>query len=125
MSFSRIAQNPVCNGSGGGGTGRDDLKERSMISAGGNTVISYLRPTLCAGTTAGAPGGDLLEQFVAQRDEAAFAALLRRHGPMVWRVCQRLLTDRQDAEDAFQATFLVLARKAAAIRRRKLLANWL
>jgi RNA polymerase sigma factor (sigma-70 family) len=96
-----------------------------MTSAGGNTVISYLRATLCAGTTAGAPDGDLLEQFVAQRDEAAFAALLRRHGPMVWRVCQRLLTDRQDAEDAFQATFLVLARKAAAIRRRKLLANWL
>jgi RNA polymerase sigma factor (sigma-70 family) len=74
---------------------------------------------------AGAPNEELLEQFVAQRDEAAFAALLRRHGPMVWGVCQRLLAHRQDAEDAFQATFLILARKAAAIGRRKLLANWL
>jgi RNA polymerase sigma factor (sigma-70 family) len=96
-----------------------------MTSADGNTVISYLRMTLCAATRAGAPDEELLEQFVTQRDEAAFAALLRRHGPMVWGVCQRLLAHRQDAEDAFQATFLVLARKAAAIGRRQLLANWL
>src|SRR5262249_54173146 len=66
-----------------------------------------------------------LEQFVARRDEAAFAALLRRHGPMVWGVCRRLLLHPQDAEDAFQVTFLILARKAAAIGQRKLLANWL
>jgi RNA polymerase sigma factor (sigma-70 family) len=96
-----------------------------MTSADGNTVISYLRMTLCAGTWGGAPDEELLEQFVTQRDEAAFAALLRRHGPMVWGVCQRLLAHRQDAEDAFQATFLILARKAAAIGRRQLLANWL
>jgi RNA polymerase sigma factor (sigma-70 family) len=104
---------------------REALKECSMTSADGNTVISYLRRTLCAGTLAGAPDEELLEQFVAQRDEAAFAALLRRHGPMVWGVCQRLLAHRQDAEDAFQATFLILARKAAAVGRRQLLANWL
>jgi RNA polymerase sigma-70 factor (ECF subfamily) len=96
-----------------------------MTSADGDTVISYLRMTLCAGTMAGAPDGELLEQFLAQRDEAAFAALLRRHGPMVWRVCRGLLAHPQDAEDAFQATFLILARKAAAIGRRQLLANWL
>src|SRR5262249_2065020 len=96
-----------------------------MTSADGNTVISYLRMTLCAGARAGAPDEELLEQFVTQRDEAAFAALLRRHGPMVWGVCQRLLAHRQDAEDAVQATFLILARKAAAIDRRRLLANWL
>jgi RNA polymerase sigma factor (sigma-70 family) len=96
-----------------------------MTQAGGNKVINYLRRTLCADAHAGAPDEQLLEQFVAQRDEAAFAALLRRHGPMVWGVCRRLLTHHQDAEDAFQATFLVLAGKAASIRRRKLVANWL
>jgi RNA polymerase sigma factor (sigma-70 family) len=96
-----------------------------MTPADGDTVISHLRRTLRAGVFAGAPDEELLERFVAQRDEAAFAALLRRHGPLVWGICQRLLAHRQDAEDAFQATFLVLARKAASIGRRKLLANWL
>ena len=96
-----------------------------MTSADGNTVISYLRMTLCSRTAASAPDEELLERFVTQRDEPAFTALLRRHGPMVWGVCQRLLAHRQDAEDAFQVTFLILARKAAAISRRQLLANWL
>jgi RNA polymerase sigma factor (sigma-70 family) len=75
-------------------------------------------------------GGDqtdeqLLECFVRRRDEAAFEALVRRHGPMVLGVCRRVLGHFQDAEDAFQATFLVLLRKAAAIGRRELLGNWL
>jgi RNA polymerase sigma factor (sigma-70 family) len=71
------------------------------------------------------PDAQLLEQFVLRRDETAFEALLHRHGPLVFGVCRRLLYNRQDAEDAFQATFLVLARKAGAISRRALLANWL
>jgi RNA polymerase sigma factor (sigma-70 family) len=71
------------------------------------------------------PDHELLGRYVRDGDEAAFEALLLRHGPMVLRVCQRVLAQRQDAEDAFQATFLVLARKAARIARRELLANWL
>jgi RNA polymerase sigma factor (sigma-70 family) len=67
----------------------------------------------------------LLKRFVTCHDEAAFAALVARHGPMVFGVCRRLLRHRQDAEDAFQATFLILVRKAAAISRRELLGNWL
>jgi RNA polymerase sigma factor (sigma-70 family) len=75
------------------------------------------------------PGGNedqqLLEDFLGRRDEAAFEALLRRHGPMVLGVCRRLLHDPHDSEDAFQATFLVLLRKAASLRRRDVLAGWL
>jgi RNA polymerase sigma factor (sigma-70 family) len=68
---------------------------------------------------------DLLEQFIARHDEAAFAALLARHGPLVLAVCRQVLRDAHDAEDAFQATFLILARKAASIRRQESLAAWL
>jgi RNA polymerase sigma factor (sigma-70 family) len=67
----------------------------------------------------------LLERFARQRDESAFAALVRRHGPMVLGVCQRILRNPQDAEDAFQATFLVLIRKTGSLARPELLANWL
>src|SRR6476469_162130 len=69
--------------------------------------------------------GQLLERYVRTRQEAAFAALVQRHGPMVWGVCRRVLRSHHDAEDAFQATFLVLVRKAASIVPRQMVANWL
>jgi RNA polymerase sigma factor (sigma-70 family) len=73
------------------------------------------------------PEGDgvLLARFVAGREEAAFAALVRRHGPMVLGVCRRVLRHAHDADDAFQATFLVLAHKAASVLKREALGNWL
>jgi RNA polymerase sigma factor (sigma-70 family) len=67
----------------------------------------------------------LLRRFVADRDEAAFAALVQRHGTMVLGVCHGVLGHQQDAEDAFQATFLVLARKANAIRKQESVSSWL
>jgi RNA polymerase sigma factor (sigma-70 family) len=72
-----------------------------------------------------ATDGQLLARFVRLRDQAAFAALFRRHGPMVWSVCRRVLPDSDSAEDAFQATFVVFFRKAGSIGRPELLANYL
>jgi RNA polymerase sigma factor (sigma-70 family) len=95
-----------------------------MATASSNSIVRSLR-TLAAKTKDG--GGDdreLLGRFVSRRDEAAFAALVARHGPMVWNVCRRMLADTHAAEDAFQATFLVLVRKAASLRSGEL-ANWL
>jgi RNA polymerase sigma factor (sigma-70 family) len=69
--------------------------------------------------------GELVRRFAADRDEAAFTALVRRHGPMVWGVCSRLACHPNDAEDAFQATFLILARKAGSLRNPESLGPWL
>src|SRR6516165_7739718 len=87
-------------------------------------LLPYVRRT----ASQAAPDPDdstLLACFLTGRDPAAFEALVARHGPMVLRVCQHVLGNRHDAEDAFQATFLVLARKAASIRPPGHLASWL
>src|SRR5271154_5053313 len=90
-----------------------------------NGVLRFIR-TLVAGQRAeGQPDQLLVEQFVVHRDETAFAALLERHGPMVLGVCRRLLHDEHLTEDAFQATFLVLARKAGELRKRESVASYL
>ena len=69
--------------------------------------------------------GQVLEAYISHRDQTALADLVLRHGPMVWGVCRRVLSNHHDAEDAFQATFLVLVRKAASIVPREMVANWL
>src|SRR5262245_50426321 len=81
-------------------------------------VIRTLRTALLLRDGAGLSDGQLLEGYVRCREETALAALVHRHGPMVWGVCRRVLGNYHDAEDAFQATFLVLVRKAASLRRR-------
>jgi RNA polymerase sigma factor (sigma-70 family) len=85
-------------------------------------VVQKLVATYRAGQLS---DGQLLERFAASGDEAAFTALVEQHGPMVLRVCRRVLHEHHAAEDAFQSTFLVLARKASNIGRRELLASWL
>ena len=94
-----------------------------MDSGPSGAATRYLTTLFQGGTAAGLGDRVLLERFAERRDaddpeaEAAFAALVERHGPMVLRVCRAVLGDRHEAEDAFQATFLVLASRARSIRR--------
>ncbi|MBL8793387.1 MAG: sigma-70 family RNA polymerase sigma factor, partial [Planctomycetia bacterium] len=88
-------------------------------------VVQHLRRWIGGRAAADQADDRLLQRFAEARDEAAFAELMRRHGPVVLGVCRRVLADGHDADDAFQATFLVLARKAASIRQGEALGGWL
>ncbi len=93
-----------------------------------STVMRQMRTLFSTGTATGLSDGELLGRFAARSGEAsdlAFAALLERHGRMVWGTCRRVLSDPHDVEDAFQATFLILVRRARSIRNRDSLASWL
>lgn len=92
------------------------------------TAVRDLETLLRSGAVGTLDDAELLERFLSSQGEDAedaFAAVVERHGPMVLAVCRRILRDAEDADDAFQAAFLVLARKARSIGRRELLANWL
>src|SRR5262249_21161441 len=88
-------------------------------------VLHRLRGVELLRETADRTDGQLLTCFVRRREESAFEALVLRHGAMVMGVCRRVLGNDHDAEDAFQATFLVLARKAAVVMPRERVGNWL
>jgi RNA polymerase sigma factor (sigma-70 family) len=99
-------------------------EEYDMADSRAANVLGHLHHLLCS-AAAPTEDGRLLERFVHKRDEEAFAELVARHGPLVLGLCRRLLGNLQDAEDVFQATFFVLARKAATIRKPESLSCWL
>ena len=91
-------------------------------------IARQFRTLFGAGSASGLTDGELLGRFAARRgdsSELAFAALLERHGGMVWGICRRVLDDPRDVEDAFQATFLVLVRRARSVRVSDSLGRWL
>ena len=88
-------------------------------------VVDYVRRVVSDGVSGDQSDGELLQAFLTASDHRSFAHLVKRHGCMVMRICRRVLRNEQDAEDAFQATFLVLAMRAASIRKRRSLGSWL
>jgi RNA polymerase sigma factor (sigma-70 family) len=88
-------------------------------------LLGQLRKLLGGRPACRQTDADLVARFAADRDEGAFVALVHRHGPRVWRVCRAMLGQEQDAEDAFQATFLVLARQAGSVHKASSVASWL
>jgi RNA polymerase sigma factor (sigma-70 family) len=96
-----------------------------MSAVGHGIVLRQIDRLFGEGTLTGLGDGQLLERYLSRRDEDAFEAIVDLHGPMVLGLCRRMLRDPRDIEDAFQATFLVLAQKAPGIRDRNLLSNWL
>src|SRR5438309_810319 len=88
-------------------------------------ILRHLRRFAEAHAPGALTDGQLLKRFADHGEEEAFAALMRRHGGLVWNVCRHILHRHHDAEDAFQATFLVLARRAASIRQKESVAGWL
>src|SRR4051812_34908360 len=104
-----------------GGMGRMDMLGRRLHG----DVSADLDRLFASGTVTGLTEGQLLERFATERDASAFEALVERLGPMVLGVCRQFLRDPNDIDDAFQATFLILIRKARTLRRKDLLGNWL
>jgi RNA polymerase sigma factor (sigma-70 family) len=96
-----------------------------MPTGQANRLMPTLRRVVLARQAASRSDGELLGAFVDGRDADAFAELVRRHGPMVLGVCRRVVGDHATADDAFQASFLVLARRAAGVRPREQVGNWL
>ena len=96
-----------------------------MKSSGTQAAIRELDTLFNEGAVGRLSDGQLLDRFLERRDASAFEAIVERYGPLVWGVCRRILRDQHDAEDAFQVTFLVLARKAASVMPREKLGNWL
>ena len=96
-----------------------------MASARSGMALGQIQRLFDEGTFTGLTDAQLVERFLDRRDEGAFAALVARHGPMVLAVCRGVLKDVNDAEDAFQATFLVLFRKASGLRGNGSLGSWL
>jgi len=93
--------------------------------SGASNILQHIRCVLEAPADSGRDDAQLLDDFAGRRDQTAFATLVRRHGRLVFGVCRRVLGNAHEAEDAFQATFLVLARRAGAIRDRRALSSWL
>src|SRR5262245_49885547 len=96
-----------------------------MATAQATLVLRHVRNLVAAEQSQRQPDRELLERFTAEGEERAFEMLVRRHGPLVLGVCRRVLGNWHDAEDAFQATFLVLARKAGAIAKQDSIGSWL
>src|SRR5262245_24077733 len=92
-------------------------EERPMPKAQLQPVLRHLGRLVATEPVKDLTDAQLLQRFLARREEDAFAALVHRHAGLVWGVCRQVLRNEQDAEDAFQATFLVLARHGASIRR--------
>src|SRR5947209_1323444 len=96
-----------------------------MSTAHAGTILRRIADLVEVETTRDLSDAQLLQHFAERREPGAFAALVQRHGRLVWGICQHLLRHEQDAEDAFQATFLVLARKASSIRKQASVASFL
>lgn len=96
-----------------------------MANGGLNSFLHHLRRIVSREAAGGLSDSQLVERFARDRDEAAFEVLVWRHGPMVQSLCRRLLRNLHDAEDASQATFLILARKASSIGKRAAVSSWL
>src|SRR5438132_9825208 len=115
---------PLCHRRGTNIRDRPCSEDQPMSAVHSNPALRHIRRLIGSRRVALADW-ELVQSYLERGDETAFAALVERHGPMVLGVCRSVLRHSQDAEDAFQATFLVLARKANSIRRRNDLGSWL